>query len=123
MNHLIQRFTLLTILIGLFWFGRAIQRVQADEKESQGCTIIMEALQDVTRLKVGMTRADVERVFTADGGISFLEKSTYRYRKCQFIKIDVEFKKPESTLNVRAQEQADVVTNISKPYLAYPITD
>ena len=39
----------------------------------------------------GMTRADLLKVFTTEGGLSTGLNRTYVYRECQYIKVDVDF--------------------------------
>jgi hypothetical protein len=42
-------------------------------------------------IKPGMTRADLQKVFTTEGGISMRVQRTYVYRNCPYCKVDVEF--------------------------------
>jgi hypothetical protein len=43
------------------------------------------------KIKVGMTRADLLKVFTTEGGLSTSLNRTFVYRDCSYIKVDVEF--------------------------------
>jgi hypothetical protein len=90
---------------------------------SQGCDLVAEALDAASRLKAGMPRADVEKAFTLDGGMSFQDRATYTYRHCRYIKVDVEFQKRDVAPDVQAFSPEDQVSKVSKPYLAYPISD
>jgi hypothetical protein len=86
------------------------------------CRPIVEALEAVQRVNTGMTRADLEKDFQLDGGISFPTQATYTYRKCRYVKIDVEFQRSKEATGVE-EAPKDVITKISKAYLDYPRTD
>jgi hypothetical protein len=73
-------------------------------------------------LKAGDTRAKLEQEFESDGGITGPKQSRYKFKKCPYIKIDVEFsRKGES--DWMDYLPTDTVVHISKPYLQYPIYD
>jgi len=81
------------------------------------------------KIKVGMTRADLLKVFTTEGGLSTGLNRTYVYRECPYIKVDVEFEpvgRPARDTDGRVtlvEANEDVIKNISKPYLAWMVTD
>src|SRR5689334_20998959 len=52
---------------------------------------VARSLKEIETVKVGMTRADVQRVFNEEGGLSTLTSRRYVYRDCPYIKVDVEF--------------------------------
>ena len=72
----------------------------------------------IQKLQPGATRADLEKLFVTDGGISTLDQQTYVYRECPYIKVDVEF-----SLNPKGVRSQDTINAISKPYLAMPVGD
>jgi hypothetical protein len=80
------------------------------------------ALKAVAEIKAGSTRADVERHFVLDGGLHALEQSTYLYKKCDLIKIDVEFAH-DSNRSWMDSTSKDTVVHVSKPCLEYPVAD
>ncbi len=95
------------------------------------CKPIAQALEATKKLKPGMLRAELEKEFEEDGGISFFEKDSeasfrqkgrYVYRKCPYIKIDVELIF-EGTTEAPAPSQKDRIRSISRPYLEYPYAD
>src|SRR5271169_2818949 len=49
------------------------------------------ALNAMQTIKVGMTRSDLVRLFTTEGGLSTTSHRTYVYRQCPYIKVDVKF--------------------------------
>jgi len=78
---------------------------------------------------IGMTRTEVLKVFTTEGGLSTGLRRTYVYRGCPYVKVDVEFEpagRPARDGNGRltlGESGADVITSISKPYLEWSIVD
>jgi hypothetical protein len=70
----------------------------------------------IATIKPGMTRSDLLRVFTTEGGLSTRTHRTYVLTHCPIIKVDVEF-------SISAREAEDKITQISKPYLGYGIYD
>jgi hypothetical protein len=118
--------TALALIICSFlaWSQPTIQQAPASAQPS--CAIVKEALDDPSHIKPGMTRADVKKSFTPDGGFQFFSKSgsttRYLYLKCSFIKIDVKFQNAAASKRGSSSPN-DVVVSISKPYLEYPFTD
>ena len=70
----------------------------------------------IANIKPGMTRSDLLRVFTMEGGLSTRTRRTYVLKQCPIIKVDVEF-------SISANETEDKITQISKPYLEYTHAD
>lgn len=66
----------------------------------------------ITTIKPGMTRSDLLRVFTTEGGLSTRTHRTYVLRQCPIIKVDVGF-------SIAGNEANDKITQISRPYLDY----
>src|SRR6266542_341238 len=59
---------------------------------------VANSLKEMQKVKVGMTRADLLKVFTTEGGLSTGLSRTYVYRECSYIKVDVEREPPGSRL-------------------------
>ena len=70
----------------------------------------------IATIKAGMTRSDLLRVFTMEGGLSTRTRRTYVLKQCPIIKVGVEF-------SISGNEAEDKITHISKPYLAYSHSD
>jgi len=70
----------------------------------------------IATIKPRMTRSDLLRVFTTEGGLSTRTHRTYVLKQCRSIKVDVEF-------SISGNEAEDKITQISKPYLDYGIYD
>ena len=82
-------------------------------------------LKEAKAIKTGMTRGDLLKVFTPEGGLSSRMKRTYAHAKCPLVKVDVEFKpaQPEEKSRELSERQDDKIVKISKPYLAWPVMD
>jgi hypothetical protein len=80
-------------------------------------------------IKIGDTRASLLRVFTTEGGLSTALQHTYVSQDCPLFKIDVKFRavgRPERDSDGReslVESNADVITTLSRPYLAAPVMD
>jgi hypothetical protein len=97
---------------------------------SQGQTEwVAESLKEMQHIKVGMTRADLLRVFTMEGGLSTGLTRTYVYRGCPYMKVDVEFapvgrpaRDGEGRVTLKEADE-DVIKKISRPYLDWSVLD
>jgi hypothetical protein len=83
---------------------------------------IQENLPELESIKVGMTRGELLKVFMEEGGISTRTWRRYVYRKCGYVKVDVEFAPAGNKDNYRELPD-DRITKISKPYLAFSVMD
>jgi len=79
---------------------------------------IAKVLRQIDSVHPGMTRKDLLPIFTRDGGLSGRMQSTYVYKNCPYIKVDVVF----SAIGPMEDDE-DKVLNISRPYLAFPVAD
>ena len=66
----------------------------------------------IITIKPGMTRSDLLRIFTTEGGLSTRTRRTFVLKQCPTIKVDVEF-------SISPTEADDKIAQISKPYLDY----
>jgi len=93
---------------------------------------------EATSIKEGMTRADLLKVFTMDGGLQLLLPTRYVLKNSNLIKVDVEFDvplgnriAPEDMRFGRSESEGfQFVSNdmlrikrISKPYIEPTFTD
>jgi hypothetical protein len=77
------------------------------------------ALNAMQTIKAGMTRSDLMKLFTTEGGLSTTSQRTYVYRQCPYIKVDVKF-----AASSRDEEfPADKIVEVSRPYLAWSVMD
>jgi hypothetical protein len=84
---------------------------------------IAKSLAEIESVKVGMTRAELARVFTNEGGIFTRRQQRFVYRECPYIKVDVEFELVGQPENQLVGSSEDKITKISKPFLEWSIID
>jgi hypothetical protein len=95
-------------------------RVFADRRIDKNLTQqISDILKECESIKPGMTRADLLKVFTTEGGLSTQTWRTFVHIRCPYIKVDVEFVPNES----KQERPSDTVTKISKSYLGWNVVD
>ncbi len=76
-------------------------------------------LRTTQTITVGMTRSDLMKIFTTEGGLSTASHRTYVFRQCPFIKVDVKF-----TVSSHGEElPTDKIAEVSRPYLAWSVMD
>ena len=98
-------------------------RAQQPGQASECCSVVMKALEAMSRIQKNMVRVDVEKEFAADGGIDFGSETIYAYKLCPYIMVRVKFL-PNRTVDAPGGSHAhDVVQSISKPYIEYPASD
>lgn len=78
-------------------------------------------LKEIHTIKPGSTRRDLLVLFTTEGGIYSRTWGHFVYRKCPYIKVDVEFKAADN--DVSRMDTNDVIARISRPYLERTIAD
>jgi hypothetical protein len=80
-------------------------------------------------IKAGMRRSDLLKVFKTEGGISTGLYRTYASRDCIYFKVDVEFEavgRPNRNGDGRVtsiEDPRDIIRKISRPYVAFVVTD
>jgi hypothetical protein len=80
-------------------------------------------------IKPVMTREDLLKVFTTEGGLSTRLHRTFVSRACAYCKVDIEFKavgraERDSDGRVILEEDLrDIIVKISRPYLQLSIID
>lgn len=84
---------------------------------------IAKSLIQIESVKVGMTRAELYRVFTDEGGLFTRKQQRFVYRECPYIKVDVEFEAVGRLEDQIVGRSEDKITKISKPFLEWPIYD
>lgn len=84
---------------------------------------IANALKEIQSIRVGMSRKDLLKVFTTEGGLSSRFSRTYVYKKCPYIKVKVEFQAAQGSEATPRESANDKIVQISKPYLENPISD
>ena len=82
------------------------------------------SFQELETIHVGMKREDLLKILKPEAGFfsSTRSKGIYVYRGSPYIKLDVEFAS-ESGDQQGPESANDVVTSVSRPYLAQPVYD
>ena len=94
---------------------------EASVTDSNHVDWVRQSLAEMQKIKKGMTRADMERLFVPDGGLQVYGATRYVYRECPFFKVDVEFERAPNS--PRSGGPRDRIVKISKPYLEQPDDD
>jgi hypothetical protein len=90
---------------------------------------VAHTLEKMETIKPGMTRQDLLKVFSEEGGISTRLHRTFVSRDCPYFKIDVEFNavaRPDlgnAGFVTSVEDNRDVIVRVSKPYLQLTIAD
>jgi hypothetical protein len=90
--------------------------------DSEQARWIAASLTEMQSIKVGMTRGELLKIFVGEGGISNRTWRRYVYRRCGYIKVDVEFA-PVQERESGEESPEDRITKISKPFLEWAIMD
>jgi hypothetical protein len=76
-----------------------------------------------------MTRRDLLKVFTIEGGLSARSQRTYVGRDCPYFKVDFEFKAVGPADGAVGSEMShlegsqDIIVKMSRPYLQPTVSD
>ena len=122
------------IRIGLLAFFITIPltvalQAQDSSKTDQHREWITDVLNDVQKIKVGMTRGEMRKVFSEEGGISTTFQRTYVYRDCLYIQVNFQFEprgpkvKDAEGRFWQPESDQDVIKSMSKPYLEFSVVD
>lgn len=84
---------------------------------------ISEAMKECQKIRPGMTRSELEKVFTTEGGLSTARHRIYVYRPCPYIKVDVDFNLSTPGQDAVEPLPTDTISKISGPYLQWSISD
>jgi hypothetical protein len=84
---------------------------------------IAKALRRIQKIRPGMHRSDLEKIFTTEGGLSTRTWRRYVLSECRYIKVDVQFKAATDKPEDIKEDPNDIITSISKPYLQWNILD
>ena len=94
---------------------------QHDQGQDSSCVVIQQALTDCQRIKVGITRGEVEKYFAQEGGAQLPPNTRYVYPKCRYLHVDVEFTPKGPPEHLFSRE--DIVMTVSKLYVEYEAKD
>ena len=117
------------LLFGLWCLSGYEVAAQPVQRDAVLTTRIVEALREISTIEVGMTRRELSVLFGTEGGLSTASRRTYVYRRCPYIKVDVEFepvgrptRDSEGRVTLREADE-DIIARVSRPYLAWSVMD
>jgi len=96
---------------------------QTPHHDDVSCQWIVEMLRHLDTLHAASTRGELEKYFEGDGGISLRTHRTYHYRKCAYLKVDVDFAPAPPDAKSQTGQAGDRIEGISRPYVALAVTD
>lgn len=112
------------VVVALFttFASQAVAQSAQQKPNPECCSIVVAALEAVSRIHAGMSRAEVEKAFVVDGGLIIRDKTRYSFRNCHSIKVEITFDRNRLVPGVLGSPN-DTVKSIDQPYLQYPIAD
>src|SRR5215471_1245560 len=119
------RFVVLLLLVITTGYSTSLPAAQARVQSQSHIEWVTETLLRMQTVKVGMTRNDLLKIFTTEGGLSTGLHRTFVSRDCRYFKVDVEFEavgRPSRDRDGRVtleEDGRDVIVKISKPYLEF----
>ena len=109
-----------SLVAGFAVFVQPAARSQDPKTHSEW---IAQSLREMETIKVGMTRADLLKVFTEEGGLSTRTQRQYVYRECPYIKVAVEFERVGNAEAPFPENGKDKIVKISRPFLEWVVLD
>jgi hypothetical protein len=102
---------------------------QAPSSSVDHVSWVAQALTRIETIKPGMTREDLLKVFTTEGGLSTRLQRTFVSRDCPYFKVDVQFEaggrrgRDQGGRLALEEDSKDIIVQISRPYLQRSIND
>ena len=96
--------------------------ISQSQQEQSHVLWVEDSLREMETIKVGMTRADLLKVFMEEGGLSTRKTRTYAYRKCPYFKVTFEFE-PVGDDQAFPENSKDQIIKISQPFLQRVVVD
>jgi hypothetical protein len=99
------------------------------ENSAEHVEWVAKVMEKMNTIKLGDTRKSLLRIFTTEGGLSTGLERTYVSQDCSLFKVDVKFHaigRPDRESDGRVtlvENDDDIITALSRPYLASPVFD
>jgi hypothetical protein len=109
--------------------GRLVSLAPHEQCSREHEAWVGQVLQEMETVKTGMTRAELLKTFTTEGGLSTGLNRRFVSRDCPYFKVDVEFRavgrsdRDSDDRVTLVEDQRDVIVKISQPFLEYSIKD
>ncbi len=113
---------ILIVMVAAMSSGRLVARPAEQAATQNHIGWVIDVLKRMQTVTVGMTRADLLKVFTTQGGLSTRQAQSYVSQDCPYFKVSVTFK-PVGPEGDGTDGRNDVILTISKPYLEFSILD
>ena len=87
---------------------------------------VEQSLERMLTIQPGVTRNELMKVFTTEGGLSTAMQRTFVSRDCPYFKVNVGFRRAvenDKQTDWLPELADDVITTISEPYLQFSIMD
>ena len=94
-----------------------------DQYNQERTMWIAKVLRQIEKIKPGMKRQDLLKVFTTEGGLSTRLQRTYVLSECPYIKVNVRFKAATNESSGMEEDSDDMIESSSQPYLAWSVMD
>lgn len=98
-------------------------KISNGQSQTSNCKCVFDALSEIKKIKIGMKRKDLNKIFSFDGGVSAPNPQRFVYNQCNFVKVEVKFNFVEKNERFPKDNLEDEITEISKPYLEDPFYD
>jgi hypothetical protein len=111
---------LVVIAVAIF-SGIVVTALPHNSSDDKLTKQVADVIAECQKIKPGMTRADLLKLFTTEGGFSTAAHRQFVFPGCPYIKVEVDF-----TLSDKRQpdeRSTDIILKISKPYLELSIID
>jgi hypothetical protein len=118
-----------TAAIGVSGSARVVHSTRQEPCSQDHRAWVTQALQKMKTIRTGMTRDELLKVFTTEGGLSTGLNRRFVSRDCPYFKVDVEFRavgradRDSDGRVTLAEDPRDVIVGISQPYLQFSISD
>jgi hypothetical protein len=106
-----------SIVLGLVFIAGVSSMSSLFQAERTHDQWLRERYEESTSVKAGMTRADLKKVFSEDGGLQSVPAYRYVLKSNGMIKVDVEFEFPAGMNSRTAPDELVHIKSVSKPYL------
>jgi len=120
---------ILTASTSVLGSGRVVSSAKQEQCSQDHQAWVARALQEMETIRAGMTRAELLKTFTTEGGLSTGLTRRFVSRDCSYFKVDVEFRavgRSDRDSDGRVtllEDSRDVIVKISRPYLQFSIAD
>jgi hypothetical protein len=121
--------TLSIVAISASSFARLTHSASQEPCTQDHQVWVADTLVKMETIKPGMTREQLLKVFTTEGGISTGLRRKFVSRDCPYFKVDVTFEavgRPSHDNDGRVtlmEDSRDIIATISQPYLQFSIAD